>query len=88
MFANTFEKKTHLRCENLTPYSEQISTYQYTEITYRNNPLPQLIIGVDVKVLHDTVVLFYYLSESGPFAFGWFILNSHNIRKNGKKGHI
>lgn len=61
MFANTAEKD-HLRCENLTPYSEQISTFQYTEITYKNYPFPQLIITVGVKVLQDTIVSFYYLS--------------------------
>lgn len=85
MFANTVEKD-HLRCENLTPYSEWISTLQYTEITYKNYPFPQLIITVGVKVLQDTIIFFLlfellFTYESGPFAFGWFILNSHNIRK-------
>lgn len=61
MFANTVEKD-HLRCENLTPYSEWISTLQYTEITYKNYPFPQLIITVGVKVLQDTILFFYYLS--------------------------
>lgn len=73
MFANTVEKD-HLRCENLTPYSEQISTFQYTEITYKNYPFPAVNNHCWCKGFteHNCLFLLFELLftyESGPFSY-------------------